>query len=127
LNVLCGKAFYGTTTGTLFINGQLGRVSDLKGHVGFVPQLDIVHTDLTVYENLAFAAAIKLPRATPFQKREKIVASTIELLGLKRVANTVVGDAEKRGISGGQVIQSAHTHICSQQIGGHALTHQNVS
>ena len=48
LNVLCGKAYYGTATGTLKINGKPGSIQDFKKESGFVPQLDTVHTDLTV-------------------------------------------------------------------------------
>ena len=103
LNVLCGKAFYGKMTGDLFINDKKGSISDYQREVGFVPQLDTVHTDLTVRENLAFAAALKLPSSVSKAERMQLVADTIDLLGLHRVTHTVVGDAEKRGISGGQL------------------------
>ena len=62
-----------------------------------------MHTDLTVRENLEYAAALKLPPGTSQIRRTEIVRNTLKLLGIERVADTVVGNAEKRGISGGQL------------------------
>jgi ABC-type multidrug transport system ATPase subunit len=103
LNTLSGKAFYGITTGELQINGEQRTIADFKREVGFVPQIDTVHTDLTVRENLMFAAELKLPPTTTAERRKLIVNNTIDLLGLRRVENTIVGNAEKRGVSGGQL------------------------
>jgi ABC-type multidrug transport system ATPase subunit len=47
MNVLSGRAFYGTTEGTVKINGRDARILDHRHRVGFVPQDDIVHDDLT--------------------------------------------------------------------------------
>jgi ABC-type multidrug transport system fused ATPase/permease subunit len=56
LNALCGRAFYGTTTGKVFINGNESKIENHKSSIGFVPQEDIVYADLTVRENLVRAA-----------------------------------------------------------------------
>lgn len=39
LNALCGRAFYGETTGTIHVNGQETTIEDHKDMVGFVPQV----------------------------------------------------------------------------------------
>lgn len=52
LNALCGRAFYGKTTGKVFINGNMSSIDNHKSAIGFVPQEDIVYADLTVRENL---------------------------------------------------------------------------
>ena len=43
MNVLCGRAFYGTPSGTLKINGNDDYILNHRSKVGFVPQDDIVH------------------------------------------------------------------------------------
>merc|ERR1719392_376170 len=50
MNVLCGKATYGRMGGSIRINGQEANMTSLKSVMGFVPQDDIVHQDLTVRE-----------------------------------------------------------------------------
>ena len=59
LNVLCGRAFYGSPVGRVTINGVDAPISSIMSHVGFVPQDDIVHSDLTVFENLYFSGKMQ--------------------------------------------------------------------
>ncbi|KAJ1620836.1 hypothetical protein T492DRAFT_560883, partial [Pavlovales sp. CCMP2436] len=68
----------------------------------YVPQDDIVRESLTVFENIWFSAALRLPDGTAAARREAIVQQTIETLGLTAVAHARVGSADRRGISGGQ-------------------------
>jgi ABC-type multidrug transport system fused ATPase/permease subunit len=39
LNALCGRAFYGNTSGTIHVNGHLTSIEEHKDSVGFVPQV----------------------------------------------------------------------------------------
>ena len=48
-------------TGTLTLNGKVDRISNHRDIMGFVPQDDVVHDDLTVRENLLYAAMLRLP------------------------------------------------------------------
>lgn len=102
LNVLCGKATYGSQTGVIRINGVESTMSAIKSLTGFVPQDDVMHGDLTPYENLYYNAMLRLPRAMPQAQKKQIIADTIAMLGLEAVQHTVVGVPEARGISGGQ-------------------------
>ena len=61
LNALCGRAFYGETTGKIYINGHEAKIDDHKGVTGFVPQDDIVFAELTVKECLMFAGRFTAP------------------------------------------------------------------
>ena len=61
MNVLCDRAGYGTTSGNLTLNGRVDRISNHRDIMGFVPQDDVVHDDLTVRENLLYAAMLRLP------------------------------------------------------------------
>jgi len=102
MNALCGRASYGNVTGSIKINGREGGVQDFPKLVGFVPQDDIMHADLTVEQNIYYNAQLRLPRGTPEKDVIAHVSKVIAALGLERVSHIVVGDPEKRGISGGQ-------------------------
>lgn len=103
LNVVMGKASaYGKVTGRLRFNGRGMKAQQLRGIVGFVPQEDIVHEDLTVRENLVYSARLRLSAAKPLKEQLAIVDDIINVLQLRHIQNQVVGTAERRGISGGQ-------------------------
>lgn len=59
LNALAGKATHSRTTGAVFINGKSDSIQSYKSIIGFVPQDDIVHGNLTVEENLWFSASYR--------------------------------------------------------------------
>jgi ABC-type multidrug transport system ATPase subunit len=56
LSALAGKATGCTMTGSILINGKNESIHSYKKIIGFVPQDDIVHGNLTVEENLRFSA-----------------------------------------------------------------------
>ena len=76
------------------------RVNDnldyYRSRIGIVTQDDIVHSDLTVFENVDFAAQIRLPDATP-EDRAKRVDFAMEAVGLLEHREKRVGV-----LSGGQ-------------------------
>jgi len=67
-----------------------------------VPQDDIVYAELTVKENLLFAGKFRLPAGTSKADIEDLADETLANLGLTRVADNVVGDVNRRGVSGGE-------------------------
>ena len=56
LSAIAGKAFGCMVTGSVLINGKNESIHSYKKIIGFVPQDDIVHGNLTVEENLRFNA-----------------------------------------------------------------------
>lgn len=56
LSALTGKATGVHTTGQVLVNGKESSMRSYKKIIGFVPQDDIVHGNLTVEENLWFSA-----------------------------------------------------------------------
>ena len=129
MNVLCDRAGYGNVSGELTLNGKPDRISNHRDIMGFVPQDDIVHEDLTVRENLLYAAILRLPLPTttnnsstksknrwcrqsrtcsvlqPSSRKEyydEYVDRVLEMLQLGHIQHSIVGSVEKRGISGGQ-------------------------
>ncbi len=74
---------------------------DLDGLIGFVPQDDLLFEDLTVNENLDFAAQLCLSHLDS-QEREKRVVSMLTELKQLEIANLKVGSPTEKTISGGQ-------------------------
>jgi ABC transport system ATP-binding/permease protein len=72
-------------------------LGQLRSLFGYVPQDDIVHSDLTVTEALTFAARLRLPAGTPRLEIVKLVDHTIASLGLSDRVNLKIGR-----LSGGQ-------------------------
>ncbi|KAM3399187.1 ABC transporter G family member 28 [Capsicum galapagoense] len=102
LSALTGKAAGCTVNGVILINGKPEPVQSYKKIIGFVPQDDIVHGNLTVEENLWFSARCRLASDLPKPEKVLVVERVIESLGLQPVRDSLVGTVEKRGISGGQ-------------------------
>lgn len=102
LNSLCGRAYYGTVSGKVIINGQEANIDEFTDIMGFVPQDDIVFAELTVRENLIYAGKFKLPKDTPMNNIKDLADEVIADLGLTRVADSRVGDVTRRGVSGGE-------------------------
>ncbi|KAF9956319.1 hypothetical protein BGZ65_002825, partial [Modicella reniformis] len=88
--------------GRVLINGQEEDLSHYRKLIGFVPQDDIMLRELTVHDILLHSAYMRLPaKLTRPQMTEKVL-EIVDFLGLNSVMDSAVGDAEKRGISGGQ-------------------------
>ncbi|KDP44400.1 hypothetical protein JCGZ_20080 [Jatropha curcas] len=102
LSALAGKPIGCWMTGLILINGENESIHSYKKVIGFVPQDDIVHGNLTVEENLWFSAHCRLSAYMPKPDKVLIVERVIESLGLQTVRDSLVGTVEKRGISGGQ-------------------------
>jgi ABC-type multidrug transport system ATPase subunit len=102
LNALCGRAHYGTILGDIHINGKKMAIDEIKSLTGFVPQDDVVYAELTVRENLMYAGKLTLPRNTSLEEIEDLADTTLANLGLVRVADSLVGDVKRRGVSGGE-------------------------
>lgn len=73
-----------------------------RGRIGFVPQDDILHADLTVWQALWYAARLRLPADTTEDEITDRIKHVISQLGLEGTEHTRVGDQRKRGVSGGQ-------------------------
>ena len=73
-----------------------------RGRIGFVPQDDILHADLTVWQALWYAARLRLPSDTSAAEITTRLQAVIATLGLEGTEQTRVGDQRKRGVSGGQ-------------------------
>ncbi|EGB03230.1 hypothetical protein AURANDRAFT_34292, partial [Aureococcus anophagefferens] len=101
MNVLVGKVR--KSEGAIFLNGHLcENLGDFPSQYGFVPQEDVMHRELTVMQNLTFAAALQLPPGTGRSEILMCVRDVLVKLQLVHVRHSIVGDEYHRGISGGQ-------------------------
>ncbi|KAL3834156.1 hypothetical protein ACJIZ3_008892 [Penstemon smallii] len=102
LSALAGKTVGCSINGLVLVNGIMESIRSYKKIVGFVPQDDIVHGNLTVEENIWFSANCRLSADLPKADKVLVVERVIESLGLQPVRDSLVGTVENRGISGGQ-------------------------
>jgi ABC-type multidrug transport system ATPase subunit len=73
MNALSGRANYGTITGRILINGEENNIESISRVIGFVPQEDIMHRELTVREILKTYAFLRLPRYYDAELVERVV------------------------------------------------------
>jgi pSer/pThr/pTyr-binding forkhead associated (FHA) protein/ABC-type multidrug transport system ATPase subunit len=94
------NGFRPATHGAVFVNHvDLYQKFDMfRNDMGYVPQRDIVHTELTVYKALDYAAQLRMPADTAPEERHQRIMEVLEELDL----------AERRSLpihklSGGQL------------------------
>ena len=88
------------THGKVLVNGiDVYRNFDaIRNNIGFVPQKDIIHTELTVFQALDFAAQLRMPRDTSKTERHQRIMEVLEDLDLEHRE-----DVQISGLSGGQL------------------------
>ncbi|XDV50801.1 hypothetical protein PO909_019812 [Leuciscus waleckii] len=103
LDVIAGrKDPKGLKSGQVLVDNAI-VTSDLRLCSAYVVQNDILMGTLTVRENLAFSANLRLSRKEySSSDKEKRVDSVIQELGLKDCADTKIGTMFLRGVSGGE-------------------------
>ena len=90
--------------GTVLVNGQdLYANYDLfRGQLGYVPQDDIIHRELTVGQALYYSARLRLPPDFSDAEIRSRMEKVIEQLGLRGTEDVLIGSPDQKGISGGQ-------------------------
>ncbi len=90
--------------GSVLFNGRdlYAHYDEFQGVVGYVPQDDIMHRDLTVGQALYYTARFRLPEDTSGYEIGKRIGEVIAQLGLEGTEQVLIGSPEKKGISGGQ-------------------------
>ncbi|KAM0867859.1 hypothetical protein ACQ4PT_041681 [Festuca glaucescens] len=100
LSILGGR-ISGRHTGTVLAGGR-APCRAVQRRTGFVAQDDVLHPHLTVRETLAFCAMLRLPTSAPTSAKLAAAEAVIAELGLGACADTIVGNAFVRGVSGGE-------------------------
>ncbi|CAF1995870.1 unnamed protein product [Rotaria magnacalcarata] len=103
LDILADRKDRQNCEGQVLINGyERPPPSIFRPMVGYVVQDDIISGTLTVRENIAFSANLRLHPSVTSKKRLARVEEVIKQLGLSECANTRMGSELKRGVSGGE-------------------------
>lgn len=79
-----------------------GGPREIRRLAGYVPQEDVLPGTLSCYEHLMFHARLRMPRSATHADRRARALVILAELGLSRVADSRVGDARRRGLSGGE-------------------------
>ena len=103
INVLNGNEI--PIGGKVTINGidvhNEEEKASIKGVIGYVPQDDLLIEELTVFQNMYFAAKLGFSHYREEQIKE-LVNKTLQSLGLLETADLKVGNVFQKTISGGQ-------------------------
>jgi ABC-type multidrug transport system ATPase subunit/pSer/pThr/pTyr-binding forkhead associated (FHA) protein len=91
--------FRPATDGRVLVNDiDIYRNFDaIRNEIGFVPQKDIIHMELTVYQALDYAARLRMPADTTPQERHQRIMEVMQDLDLVHRK-----DVQISGLSGGQ-------------------------
>ncbi|XWS34519.1 hypothetical protein CRYUN_Cryun21dG0045200 [Craigia yunnanensis] len=103
LNVLAGQILASPRlqlSGLLEVNGKPS--SNKAYRFAYVRQEDLFFSQLTVRETLSLAAELQLPEIFSVEERDEYVKNLLFKLGLVSCADSIIGDAKVRGISGGE-------------------------
>jgi ABC-type multidrug transport system ATPase subunit/pSer/pThr/pTyr-binding forkhead associated (FHA) protein len=107
LNVLLGNNRI--TRGSVDYNGiGVAQFKDQFGSlIGYVPQEDLLHPELTVRQTLYYQARLRLPQDVSTREIDASIDKLCEQLGLFKpggldVRDVIVGSPERKGLSGGQ-------------------------
>ena len=87
------------TNGLVLVNSQdlYEHLDSLKQSIGYVPQDDIIHRELTVYRTLYYVARLRLSSDVTTQEIDQIINEVMDVTGLSERRDVPVGQ-----LSGGQ-------------------------
>jgi ABC-type multidrug transport system ATPase subunit len=95
------KALTGFTPadkGTVLYNGRdlYESIEELRPRIGYVPQDDILHAQLTIRRALEYAAEFRFPPDVTAEERSRRVEEVIAELGLTRRADVAIASLSGR-------------------------------
>jgi ABC-type multidrug transport system ATPase subunit len=103
LKAIAGQAAGGKITGSVHINGISMDTDAMSKHTGFVFQDDVILDTMTIREAISMSAILRLPGSMHSEEKQRYVDQVIEMLHLKKCANSFIGSSsDKGGVSGGE-------------------------
>jgi len=101
LDCLAGRISGQDISGTIKVNGSVMDPESFKRMSGFVMQSDALFPLLTVRETIRYAAHLRCANKSNTE-RNAIADNVLSMLKLDKCAETIVGDDQTRGLSGGE-------------------------
>ncbi|MFL7891982.1 MAG: FHA domain-containing protein [Anaerolineales bacterium] len=88
------------TDGVVLVNGTniYANFDVVQNEIGYVPQRDIIHFELTVYQALNYAARLRMPSDTSKEERHQRIMQVLDDLDLVERKDTPINQ-----LSGGQI------------------------
>lgn len=107
LDVLAGRRRTGRFSGHIYVNGNDRNTPKASAyfdaHCGYMLQLaEAFAPALTVRENLAYAAMLRLPASLSFEEKMERAEQVAAELNMTELLDVTVGGATGGGLSGGQ-------------------------
>lgn len=90
------------TIGTIRLNGNEYSTAVLKAMSAYVLQDDLLHAELTVKETIRYAADLRLAGKMDDKGRKQRQIDVMTLMGIEHIADVIIGDTRRKGISGGE-------------------------
>jgi ABC-type multidrug transport system ATPase subunit len=116
--------FRPATNGKVFVDGidVYRNVNSMRDKIGYVPQRDIIHMELTVYQALDFSAKLRLPRGTKKLARKARINEVLDELGLEAQRNVRIselsGGQQKRVSIGVELLTRPHLFFLDEPTSG---------
>lgn len=87
------------TSGIVLLNGEnlYENYESLKYNIGYVPQEDIVYSNLTLHDMLKYTAKLRMPENSTQKERTQRIREVLEIVQLTEFENSYI-----RQLSGGQ-------------------------
>ena len=87
------------TSGVVLLNGEnlYENYENLKSNIGYVPQEDIVYSNLTLHDMLKYTAKLRMPENSTKKERMQRIKEVLEIVQLTEFENSYI-----RQLSGGQ-------------------------
>lgn len=104
MNAIAGKVKQSnkiSLSGKRYVNNE-ALTPDSQLPAAYIEQETSFFPHFTVKETLDFHVELKLGDKLGKSARDDIVTDLMQLLGLEKSSNTIVGDAKVRGLSGGE-------------------------
>ncbi|KAK9826360.1 hypothetical protein WJX81_002047 [Elliptochloris bilobata] len=102
LDVLAGRKTEGHLSGQVLVANRRPTQMFMRRHCAYVEQFDTLIDNLTVQEMLLYTAELKMKATVPLELKLRRVDALVQQLALDICRHVRIGDAMKRGISGGQ-------------------------
>jgi len=101
LKALAGEIIPGYGSVMLADKNLYQNLTYFSRYIGYVPQEDILFSNLTVYENLSFRATMQMPKLSKQQVDFK-VRNILSQMKLTHRSNSLVGNVKNNFLSGGE-------------------------